>query len=275
MIIDGKEIQKSKLIEYKKKIGNLTKTLKLVVIQVGNDEASSVYVKNKTTACKKVGIEVDNIKYESITEKKLIETIESLNNDSTVTGILVQLPLPKEIDENNVINSIDPLKDVDGLTTINIGKLFTSERGLVPCTAKGIMEILNNTNTELEGKHSVIVGRSRLVGLPLIKLLLNENATVTVCHSKTKDLKETTKTADVLIVAVGQKHLITEEYVKEGAIVIDVGINRIDGHLYGDCDYNNIKGKCQAITPVPGGVGPLTITMLIDNIIEAYNLQNH
>ena len=273
MIVDGKKIQDKKLEEFSKTINNIEDKLKLVVIQVGNNEASSIYVNNKKTICEKVGILFECIKYDKIDELSLIKKIEELNSDDSVTGLLVQLPLPKELDEDKVIDAISPLKDVDGLTTNNVGKLFSGEKGLVPCTALGVIEILKDINVNLEGLDVVIVGRSRLVGLPLIKLLLNENATVTICHSRTKELKEKTKKADILIVAVGEKHLIKEDFVKDGAIVIDVGINRVEGKLYGDCDFNNIKDKCKYITPVPKGVGPLTITMLISNIISAYNLQ--
>lgn len=272
-IINGKEIKELKMKEFIDKINNIEDKLKLVVIQVGNDESSNVYINNKKTTCEKVGILFEHIKYESIREEDLISKIKGLNNDKTVTGILVQLPLPEPLNEKNIINAIDPLKDVDGLTSANIGNLYSGKEGLIPCTAKGIIELLDQTNIDVEGLDVVIVGRSRLVGLPLIKLLLNKNATVTVCHSKTKNLKAKTQKADVLIVAIGKKHFITEDYVKDGAVVIDVGITRENGKLYGDCDFDNLKDKCLAITPVPKGVGPLTITMLIDNIIEAYKLQ--
>ena len=274
-IIDGNRIREEKIEHFSKKINNINDSLKLVVLQVGNNESSNIYIKNKEKLCNRVGILFEHIKYDSITETKLISKIEELNNDKSVTGILVQLPLPKEIDEKKVINSINPEKDVDGLTTSNIGKLFSGEKGIIPCTALGILEILNSINIPLEGANVVIVGRSRLVGLPLAGLLLRQNATVTVCHSKTKDLKEKTKQADILIVATGNKGLITKEFVKDGAVVIDVGITKVEGKLYGDCDFDNIKDKCKAITPVPGGVGPLTVTMLINNVIEAYNLQKN
>lgn len=273
MIIDGKKLQEKKLTEFSNVINSIEEKLKLVVVQVGNNEASNVYVKNKRIICEKVGVLFEHIKYDSISESDLVNKIGELNNDSTVTGILVQLPLPNSIDEKVIIDSIDPKKDVDGLTTSNIGKLFSGKKGLVPCTALGIMEILKSINTDLEGLDAVIVGRSKLVGLPLIKLLLNENITVTSCHSKTKNLQEKTSKADILIVAVGKKHLIKEDFVKKDAIVIDVGINREDSKLYGDCDFDSLKNKVSYITPVPGGVGPLTITMLINNIIEAYYLQ--
>lgn len=272
-IINGKQIQENKLDEFSKQIACIDDKLKLVVIQVGNNEASNIYIKNKKNLCEKVGILFEHIKYDSVKEDEIINKIDELNNDKKVTGILVQLPLPKEIDEKRVIDAINPLKDVDGLTTNNLGKLFSGGNGLIPCTALGVLEILNSMEEPLEGSNIVIIGRSRLVGLPLMGLLLRKNATVTMCHSKTKNLKEIAKTADILIVAIGKKQYITEDYVKSGAIVIDVGINRENGKLYGDCDFDNVKTKTTAITPVPNGVGPLTVTMLINNVIKAYNLQ--
>ena len=274
-IINGKKIQEEKLELFSKQIQEINEKLKLAVIQVGNNESSNIYINNKRKLCDKVGILFEHIKYDLVEEKELITKIEELNNDKTVTGILVQLPLPKEIDEKKVIDSINPQKDVDGLTTSNVGKLFSGDKGIVPCTALGILNILKSLNINLEGANIVIVGRSRLVGLPLAGLLLRQNATVTICHSKTKDLKEKTKQADILIVATGKKGLITEDFVKENAVVIDVGINRVEGRIYGDCEFETIKDKCKAITPVPGGVGPLTVTMLINNVIEAYYLQKN
>ena len=272
-VINGKTMQKEKIDFFKQKISDISDELKLVVIQVGNDSASDVYIKNKKNICEKVGVLFEHLKYESISESKLISVIENLNNDSSVTGILVQFPLPDNLNADRIINTISPLKDVDGLTIQNIGSLFAGERGLIPCTALGVMAILDSVCDSLEGLNVVVVGRSRLVGLPLALLLLKRNATVTICHSKTINLKENTKNADVLIVAVGEKHLIKSEYVKNNAIVIDIGINRVEGILYGDCDFDNIVNKCKYITPVPGGVGPLTITYLINNVIEAYYLQ--
>lgn len=271
-IINGTEIKNKKIEFFQNEINNISDRLKLAVIQVGNDPASDVYIKNKRLLCEEVGIEFLHLKYGFISEEELISVINDLNSDNTVTGVLVQLPLPDEINADNVINSIHPLKDVDGLSVSNVGALFSGEDGLYPCTALGVMEALDSKNINLEGLNVVIVGRSKLVGLPLISLLLKRNATVTVCHSKTNNLKDITSQADILIIAVGKKHLITEEYVKEGATVIDVGINRED-KLYGDCDFDSIIDKCKYITPVPGGIGPLTITMLIGNIIKAYNLQ--
>lgn len=272
-IVNGKQIQEDKIKEFTGKISSINGSLKLVVIQVGNNESSNVYIKNKKSLCEKVGILFEHIKYESIDEDTLISQIKRLNSDKTVTGILVQLPLPKSIDEKRVIDSIDPLKDVDGLTTANVGKLFAGGKGIVPCTALGILEIIKNLNVNLEGLDVVVVGRSRLVGLPLMGLLLKENATVTICHSKTKNLKEKTRQADILIVAIGKKEYITADYVKDDSIVIDVGITEDNDKLYGDCNFYELKDKCSAITPVPGGVGPLTLAMLVHNVIEAYELQ--
>ena len=272
-IINGKEIREALKQELQDKINKISESLKLVVIQVGDDPASNVYIKNKKKLCEELGILCEHKKFLEITEQDLIQEIDNLNNDKTVTGILVQLPLPPEIDETKIIEKISPLKDVDGLTSQNMGKLFTGNKALVPCTALGIIKMLEYLNIDLQGLNVTVVGRSKLVGLPLIALLLNKNCTVTVCHSKTKNLQEKTKKADVLIVAVGQKELITKDYVKDDAIVIDVGINRYQNKLYGDCNFNELLPKCKYITPVPGGVGPLTVIMLINNIIEAYYLQ--
>ena len=203
------------------------------------------------------------------------ETIDKLNNDDNVNGILVQLPLPKEINEKNVVEAIDPVKDVDGLTTLNVGKLFNGQSGLVPCTALGIIKMLDEEDIDIEGKNVVIIGRSSLVGMPLSGLFLNRNATVTVCHSKTLGLKKIASNADILVVAIGKKEFITSEYVKDGAVVIDVGINRYDNKLYGDCKFDEIYDKCRLITPVPGGVGPLTVVMLGYNTLRAYYLQKN
>ena len=271
-IIDGKVLQKEikeKLVE---EVNGIDEKLKLVVIQVGNNDASNIYVRNKGKLCKEVGIDFCHQKYDDITESNLIKEIEKLNDDKTVTGILVQLPLPSTISEKNVIEKIAYYKDVDGLTSKNIGNLFAGNEAIAPCTALGVMEILKSKNVSIEGENAVIVGRSKLVGLPLIALLLRENATVTTCHSKTQNLKEITKEADILVVAIGKKEYIDKSYIKDGAVVIDVGINREDGKLYGDCN-KNIEEKVRYMTPVPGGVGPLTVIMLINNIIKAHKLQ--
>ena len=273
-IINCLEIRDKIKSELKTKINEIPTKLKLVVVQVGDDPASNVYIKNKQKLCEELGILFEHQKYLTITQDKLLKEIDKLNKDQTVTGILVQLPLPKEIDEKKIIEKISPLKDVDGLTSENMGKLFTGSKSLVPCTALGVMKILENLDLNLEGLNITIVGRSRLVGLPLIALLLKKNSTVTICHSKTKDLKEKTLQADILIVAIGKKEFITQDYIKEDTTIIDVGINRFENKLYGDCNFNELLPKCKYITKVPNGVGPLTVIMLINNIIEAYYLQN-
>lgn len=272
-IINCNEIVLKIKEELKEKLSTISEKLKLVVIQVGEDSASDVYIRNKKKTCEELGILCEHKKYTKINEMDLIKEIKKLNNDTTVTGILVQLPLPDNINENKIIESISPLKDVDGLTSKNIGNLYSGNDALIPCTALGIIKILEYLNIEFEGLNAVIVGRSKLVGLPLIKLLLNKDCTVTISHSKTKALKENTKNADILIVAAGKKELITKEFIKENAIVIDVGINRCKNKLYGDCNFNDLLEKCKYITPVPGGVGKLTVILLINNIIEAYYLQ--
>ncbi len=272
-LIDGKQLQSEMKSFLKEKIALIDDKLKLVVIQVGDDYASSVYVKNKEKLCNELGILFEHLKYDSITENDLILKIEELNNDKSVTGILLQLPLPLDIDESRVIDAISPLKDVDGLTSKNIGNLFAGNDGLVSCTALGIMEILKSIDVCFESANVVIVGRSKLVGIPLMGLLLEKNATVSVCHSKTKNLKDITSRADIVIVAVHQKKFLTSDYVKDGAVVIDVGINREKGKIYGDCAFDELIHKCKYITPVPGGVGPLTVIMLVSNIVKAYELQ--
>lgn len=272
-LIDGKQLQSEMKSFLKEKIALIDDKLKLVVIQVGDDYASSVYVKNKEKLCNELGILFEHLKYDSITENDLILKIEELNNDKSVTGILLQLPLPFDINESRVIDAISPLKDVDGLTSSNIGNLFSFTEGLVSCTALGIMEILKSIDVCFESANVVIVGRSKLVGIPLMGLLLEKNATVSVCHSKTKNLKDIASRADIVIVAVHQKKFLTSDYVKDGAVVIDVGINREKGKIYGDCAFDELIHKCKYITPVPGGVGPLTVIMLVSNIVKAYELQ--
>lgn len=274
-IIDGKEISRKIKDNLKKEIEHIDCILKLVVIQVGNDSASSVYIKNKRKLCEEMNILFEHKKYDYIEEEQLINEIEILNNDDSVTGILVQFPLPDNLNKDNIVNKISPKKDVDGLNAENVGRLFSGLDSLVPCTAFGIIELLKYRNIDLKGKNVVILGRSKLVGIPLCALLLKENATVTICHSNTINLKEETKKADILIVAIGRKEFITDEYVKDNSIIIDVGINRYDGRLYGDCNFDLVYDKCKYITPVPGGVGPLTVVMLINNIIKAHYLQKN
>lgn len=272
-IIDCKIIRDKIKKDLRLELDKINDKLKLVVIQVGFDPASDVYVRNKKNLCEEMGIEFLHKKYDDISEEDLICEIDKLNNDKEVTGILVQLPLPKNINEKRVIEKIDYRKDVDGLTSTNIGKLYAKEDGIIPCTAYGIMKIFEYENINLEGKNTLLIGRSKLVGVPLISLLLGKNSTVTVCHSKTKNLEELTKKADILVVAAGKKYLINKDMVKKDSIIIDVGINREDGKLYGDVNPDVIDNSSM-ITPVPGGVGVLTVIMLINNIIECYKLMN-
>lgn len=273
-IIDGKLISQIIKNELRLKVEDLKKQGKdctLVVIQVGNDPASSVYVANKKKACEYIGINSRSYELpEETTEAELLELIDELNDDGTVHGILCQLPLPKHINEMNVINRISPTKDVDGFHPQNVGALVIGEQGFISCTPAGVIQLLKRSNVEIEGKHCVVIGRSNIVGKPMALLMLRENATVTVCHSRTKNLKELCKEADILIVAIGKPKFITKEYIKEGAVVIDVGIHRdADNKLCGDVDYAQVEPLCSAITPVPGGVGPMTICMLMKNCIDA------
>ncbi len=242
----------------------------LAVILVGEDPASQIYVRNKGIACEKIGIVSRTIRLPGDTsEEALIGMVESLNADDAIHGILVQLPLPRGLRENVVLSHILPEKDVDGFHLINAGKLFTGQDGVVPCTPKGILHMLKSAGVPLSGKEAVIVGRSNIVGKPAAMLLLNENCTVTVCHSKTRDLPAVTRRADVLVAAVGRAHFITADMVKPGAVVIDVGINRVDGKVIGDVDYEAVGEVASYITPVPGGVGKMTISMLMQNTLEA------
>ncbi len=273
-IINGKEVAKILKEQLKEDLKQLGGIPKLVVIQVGDLPASNIYIQNKEKACREMGITFELIHYDNdVDNNTLINKIKELNNDSNINGILVQLPLPNHID-SKIINMIDPLKDVDGLTSINIGKLINNEDTIISCTPKGVMKLLEHYHITIEGKHVVIVGRSNLVGKPLSYLFLNKDATVTICHSKTKDLAQHTRQADILVVAAGHKDLINKDMIKEEAILIDVGTNRVDNKLYGDINYDDVYDKCSLITPVPGGVGPMTIVMLLDNVIECYRLQH-
>lgn len=277
-IIDGKRISQEIKDELKEKVTALKaegKECCLAVIQVGNDPASSVYVRNKKRACEYIGMK--SLSYElpeQTTEAELLELIARLNEDTSVHGILVQLPLPKQIDEDKIIKAISPKKDVDGFHPENVGNLVTGGQGFVSCTPAGIIELLKRSGIEIEGKNCVVIGRSNIVGKPMALLMLRENATVTIAHSRTKNLKELTKNADILIVAIGKPEYITAEYVKEGAVVIDVGIHRDENNkLRGDVKFDEVEPHCQAITPVPGGVGPMTIAMLMYNCVHAMELQ--
>ena len=243
---------------------------KLGVILVGEDPASLSYVKGKEKAATYVGIDSEVHRLpEETTQEELNKLIRELNDDPKVDGILLQLPLSKQLDSREALELIDPSKDVDGLGIINSGKLFLKEEGFYPCTPLGVIELLKEMKVEIEGKHAVVVGRSNLVGLPVSRLLLNENATVTTCHSRTSNLKEITRQADILVVAIGKAEFITGDYIKEGAYVIDVGVNRVDGKLKGDVKFDEAVDKVAAITPVPKGVGPMTITMLMYNTYKA------
>lgn len=272
-LIDGKKVSKELQIKLKKRVSSLRQkgiVPKLAVILVGNNAASKVYVRNKQITAEKLGIETLNINFDkNISESELIKKIDELNNDATVDGILVQLPLPKQIDESKVTQRILPNKDVDGFHPVNMGKLFTNEIGPQPCTPRGIMELLKYYNLEISGKNVVIIGRSNIVGRPMAAFMLNEDATVTITHSKTKNLKKITRQADIVIVAIGKAEFIDATYLKDDAIVIDVGMNRNKaGKLVGDVNQTSVSKKVKYLTPVPGGVGPMTITMLMQQTIE-------
>ena len=273
--IDGKQISAQIKDELKERVEKENLEVTLAVIQVGNDPASTVYVGNKKKACEYIGIR--SLAYElpeETPEEELLQLIKELNDRDDVNGILVQLPLPAHMDEDKVIQTISPKKDVDGFHPQSVGALSIGQLGFVSCTPAGVIQLLKRTGVEINGKECVIVGRSNIVGKPMALLMLRENATVTVCHSHTKDLKEVTKRADILIVAIGKPKFITKEYVKDGAVVIDVGIHRgADGKLCGDVDYDDVAPITHAITPVPGGVGPMTIAMLMNNCVEAKGLQ--
>lgn len=270
-IIDGKKISAQVKDECKERVAKEGMDVTLAVIQVGNDPASTVYVGNKKKACEYIGIH--SLAYElpeETTEEELLDLVRELNEKESVNGILVQLPLPSHINEDKVIETISPKKDVDGFHPQSVGALSIGQPGFVSCTPAGIIELLKRSGVEMDGKECVIVGRSNIVGKPMAMLMLRENATVTVCHSHTKDLKEVTKRADILIVAIGKPKFITADYVKEGAVVIDVGIHRDENNkLCGDVRYEEVAEKASAITPVPGGVGPMTIAMLMSNCVES------
>lgn len=274
-IIDGIKISTEIRKDIKQIINETKITPSLAVIQVGDNKASSIYIKNKKKACEEVGIRFEHIKFnDTISEELVINEIKRLNNDISINGILVQLPLPLGFDEGKIINTISPVKDVDGLTYQNVGNLVLENDCLVPCTPLGVMELLKAYNVRLSGKNVCIVGRSNLVGKPLIQLLLRNDATLSVCHSKSLDIKNYTKQADVLIVAAGHPNLITKDMVKDGVVIIDVGINKEGNLLCGDVDFDNVSKKASLITPVPGGVGPMTVACLLKNVVKAYQIQN-
>lgn len=271
MILDGKTLSDKIKEEIKTKVKNYLIKPTLAVIQIGEDEASNIYINSKRKSCENVGINFIHEKFSSsASEQEVINKIIEFNNDLYVNGILIQLPLPKKFDTYKLLNLINKNKDVDGLTDINMGLLFKDNNNLIPCTPQGIIKLLEEYNIDLNGKHAVVVGKSNLVGKPLAMLLLQEGATVTICHSKTVDLKQYTKQADILICAVGKKDLITKDMVKENTVVVDVGMNRVDGKLYGDVDFENVKDIASFITPVPGGVGPMTVAMLLFNVLKNY-----
>ncbi|WP_027955440.1 bifunctional methylenetetrahydrofolate dehydrogenase/methenyltetrahydrofolate cyclohydrolase FolD [Halobacillus kuroshimensis] len=272
-VIYGKQLAEDLREEMKQEVAVLHEKgvhPKLVVVIIGEDPASKSYVKGKQRASEKIGMDSDLIELsEETSEQELLDLIHRLNQDDTVHGILVQLPVPEHISDQKIIEAIDPGKDVDGFHPENAGRMLTGQDTFFPCTPYGIMVMLERAAIDVEGKHAVIIGRSNLVGKPVGQLLLNKNATVTHCHSRTKDLKSHTKQADILIVAAGRPGLVSGEHVKEGAVVIDVGVNRVDGKLTGDVDFESAKEVASHITPVPKGVGPMTITMLLHNTIKA------
>lgn len=271
MIIDGKNFSEEIKLKLKGIVDSNNLSLKLSVIIVGDNDASKIYVRNKIKACEYIGVESEVIKCDSdISEKELLNIVKRLNNDDSVNGILVQLPLPEHIDDKKVILEINPKKDVDGFHPINIGNLMLNIDATIPCTPKGIMTLLNSVHNKFSGVNVVVLGRSNIVGKPIANLLVNKGATVTITNSKTENLKDICKKADILIVAVGKAKFITSEYIKAGATVIDVGINRIgEKKIVGDVDFENVKDICAYITPVPGGVGPMTIAMLLTNLVES------
>lgn len=275
-LIDGKAVSAAVKERIKREIEEKKLEIGLAVVIVGNNQASRVYVNNKKKACDFCGI--TSYEYalpEETTEEQLLELVDKLNGDKKVNGILVQLPLPGQIDEKKIIERISPEKDVDAFNAVNVGKIMIGDYAFLPCTPAGVMELIHSTGTEISGKECVVIGRSNIVGKPMAMLLLHENATVTICHSKTANLKEVCRRADILVSAVGKAGFVTEDMVKEGAAVIDVGMNRnAEGKLCGDVDFDNVKDKCSYITPVPGGVGPMTIAMLMENTLRAKKLQS-
>ncbi|MBT3721118.1 bifunctional methylenetetrahydrofolate dehydrogenase/methenyltetrahydrofolate cyclohydrolase FolD [archaeon] len=272
MDIDGRKLSKKIKDQIKIKVEKLEKKPGLAVVLVGENSASQVYVRNKERACQKVGYYSRKINLPvETTQEELLNLIEELNNDELIHGILVQLPLPNHIDSEKIILTIDPKKDVDGFHALNMGNLLIGKKTIIPCTPKGIIELIKSTGIEISGKNAVVIGRSNIVGKPISLLLMKNNATITICHSKTLDLKKHCLNADIIVAAIGKPNFVTEDMVKKGCVVIDVGINRLDdGSLSGDVDYINVKNNSSYITPVPGGVGPMTIAMLMQNTLECY-----
>lgn len=278
-IIDGKTVSAAVKERVKTEVENLKKqgvSVCLAVILVGNDAASQIYVANKKRACEQLGIiSKEYLLPETATQDELLQLIEKLNADSTVNGILCQLPLPKGLDEKAVISAIDPIKDVDAFHPVNVGKIMIGDYDFLPCTPAGVMEMLAYYKIDISGKNCVVIGRSNIVGKPMAMLLLHKNGTVTICHSKTENLAETTSKADILVAAVGKAKFVTADMVKDGAVVIDVGMNRENGKLCGDVDFETVSAKASYITPVPGGVGPMTIALLMQNTLTAAKKQNN
>lgn len=269
-ILNGKEIAKELREQLKEEIEREKLTPGLAIIMVGNNPASEIYVRNKMKACTDIGIKANLYHYEeTISEEELLEQIKELNENENVHGIMVQSPLPKQFDEEKIMNYVIPQKDVDGFSTLSLGCLASDKEEFIAATPYGIIKMLEHENIPIAGAHVVIIGRSQIVGRPLALALLNRDATVTITHSKTKKLQEITKTADILIVAIGKANFITADYIKENAVVVDVGINRIDGKVIGDVDFDSVSKKASYITPVPGGVGPMTITMLLSNVTKS------
>lgn len=276
--MDGKALSLHIESEIQSKVSQFTlkglRAPKLVVLLVGDNPASVTYVRNKEKACLRVGFESEVIRMSAdVQTEDVLKVINQLNQDITVDGILVQLPIPKHLDVNRIIESLDPKKDVDGLHSINIAKLYVNQEGFVPCTPRGIMTLLKHYKIEISGKHAVVIGRSALVGRPVAQLLLNENATVTVCHSKTRNLEKITQMADIVVVAIGQERFLKSNFITHADAIIDVGINRINDKLVGDVDYESLIDKVDYMTPVPGGVGPMTIVSLLENTLNAYELK--
>ena len=277
-IIDGKELAKKVRKELKKDVEALKAkgiNPKLAVIMVGNDPGSTVYVRNKSKACEKVGIEFEEFLFDEKTEEaELLDLIDKLNADDSIHGILLQCPVPKHIDVNKAFRRISPNKDVDGFNPINVGNLTIGEDAFISCTPYGVVKMFEEYNIETEGKRAVILGISNIVGKPMIQCMLNKNSTVTVCHSRTQNIGEVIKEADIVIAAIGKPNFVKADMVKDGAVVIDVGINRLeDGTITGDVDYENVALKASFITPVPGGVGPMTIAMLLNNVVKAAKIE--
>lgn len=280
VIMDGRALSEKIRAQLRREVDRLKEKAErepsLAVVLVGNDPASEIYVRNKIKACQKVGIRsIDKRLSKTTTQEELNETVKRLNEDETIDGIIVQLPLPNGLSSKEIVNCISPEKDVDGFHPVNVGKavLGLYDEGLMPCTPAGVMKFFEEYNIGLEGKNAVMVGHSNIVGKPLANMLLNANATVSVCHIYTKDLKYYTRNADILCVATGVPHLIKDDMVKDGVVVIDIGISKVNGKVVGDVDFERVKEKASAITPVPGGVGPMTITMLLYNTVKAFKMR--